>query len=100
MVQTALKQRPAGKLNATQRSTIERPTAPALPSTERQAATARAAILLKEILDYQERLNRLSVRSGSDEDYLISAYKRQIELRQRQLQALPKPLESAPNPWR
>ena len=94
MAQTALKQRPAGKLNATERSTIERPT------TERQAATARAAILLKEILDYQERLNRLSVRSGSDEDYLISAYKRQIELRQRQLQALPKPLESAPNPWR
>jgi len=97
MAQTALKQRPAGKLNATQRSTTERPTP---PTGERQAATARAATLLKEILDFQERLNRLSVRSGSDEDYLISAYKRQIERRQRQLQALPKPLESAPNPWR
>jgi len=89
MALTALKQRPAGKLNATQR-----------PTTERQAATARAATLLKEILDYQERLNRMSVRSTSDEDYLISAYRRQIERRQRQLQALPKPLESAPNPWR
>jgi len=42
----------------------------------------------------------MSVRSTSDEDYLISAYKRQIERRQHQLQALPKPLESAPNPWR
>ena len=70
------------------------------PQTERQAATARAATLLKEILDYQERLNRLSVRSTADEDYLISAYKRQIERRQNQLSALPKPLEEAPNPWR
>jgi len=94
MAQNALKQRPAGKLNATQRSTTDR------PKTERQAATARAATLLKEILDYQERLNRLSVRSGSDEDYLIAAYRRQIERRQHLLQALPKPLESAPNPWR
>jgi len=71
-----------------------------IPQTERQAATARAATLLREILDYQERLNRLSVRSASDEDYLISAYKRQIERRQNQLNALPKPLEAAPNPWR
>ncbi len=99
MAQTLLKQRPAGKLNATQRSTIERPTTER-PTTERQAATARAATLLKEILDYQERLNRLAVRSGSDEDYLINAYRRQIERRQRALQALPKPLDSAPNPWR
>ena len=90
MAKTALnqssKQSPAGKINR--------------PTTESQAATARAATLLKEILDYQERLNRLSVRSASDEDYLISAYRRHIERRQRQLQALPKPLESAPNPWR
>ena len=70
------------------------------PVTERQAATARATTLLKEILEYQERLNRLSVRSASDEDYLISAYRRQIERRQNQLKALPRPLESAPNPWR
>jgi len=94
MALTALKQRPAGKLNATDRPKIVQPT------SERQAATARAATLLKEILDYQERLNRMSVRSTSDEDYLISAYRRQIERLQRQLQALPKPLESAPNPWR
>lgn len=71
-----------------------------VPKTESQVATARAAELLKEILDYQIRLNRLSVRSTSDEDYLISAYKRQIERRQNQLNALPKPLEAAPNPWR
>ena len=70
------------------------------PKTERQAATARAAELLKEILDYQIRLNRLTVRSQADEDYLISAYKRQIERRQNQLNALPKPLETVPNPWR
>lgn len=72
----------------------------AVPTTERQAATARAAELLKEILDYQIRLNRLNVHSTADEDYLISAYKRQIERRQNQLDALPKPLEAAPNPWR
>ncbi len=89
MVLTATKQRPAGKSARSEQ-----------PKTESQAATARAATLLKEILDYQERLNRLSVRSASDEDYLISAYRRQIERRQLQLQALPKPLESAPNPWR
>jgi len=83
MAQTALKRRPPKR---------------AVPET--QAATARAATLLKEILDYQERLNRLSVRSTSDEDYLISAYRRQIERRQNLLQALPKPLEPAPNPWR
>lgn len=87
--QTPLKKSPAGKLASSER-----------PQTERQAATARAATLLKEILDYQERLNRLSVRSASDEDYLISAYRRQIERRQNQLNALPKPLEAAPNPWR
>ena len=70
------------------------------PKTELHAATARAAELLKEILDYQRRLGRLTVRSTADEDYLISAYQRQIERRQNQLDALPKPLAPAPNPWR
>ena len=51
MALTALKQRPAGKLDSSQRPAARRPT------TEREAATARAAVLLKEILDYQERLN-------------------------------------------
>ena len=87
MALTVERKRPAGTKN-------ER------PRTERQAATARAATLLKEILEFQERLNRLSVRSASDEDYLISAYRRQIERRQNQLQALPKPVDVAPNPWR
>jgi len=59
------------------------------PRTATQAA--HAAELLKEILDYQLRLNRLSVHSTADEDYLISAYRRQIERRQNQLDALPKP---------
>jgi len=68
--------------------------------TQAQTASARIAVLLKEILDYQIRLNRLSVRSTADEDYLISAYKRQIERRQNLLDALTKPLEAAPNPWR
>lgn len=90
--QTRPRQRPAGTSGATARRHLR-------PQTERQAATARAATLLREILDYQERLNRLSVRSASDEDYLISAYRRQIERRQNQLNALPKPLEAAPNPW-
>lgn len=73
---------------------------PEAPKTEREAATARTAELLEEILEYQVRLKRLSVHSSTDEDFLISAYKRQIERRQNQLRALPKPLEAAPNPWR
>ncbi len=64
-------------------------------TTHTQATGVRAAELLKEILDYQLRLNRLSVRSTADEDYLISAYKRQIKRRQHQLDALPKPVAAA-----
>lgn len=100
MTETALKQRPAGTPVAAKRKAAQlQSQLQSQRMTERQAATARTATLLREILDYQERLNRLSVRSASDEDYLISAYRRQIERRQNQLNALPRPLEAAPNPW-
>lgn len=71
------------------------------PTTERKAAAAQAATLLREILDYQRRLNRLaSLKSSSDEHYLVQAYERQIERRRTKLAALPRPLDAAPNPWR
>jgi len=72
----------------------------AKPTTERDAAAAQTARLLREILDYQRRLNRLArLKSSSDEHYLVQAYERQIERRRMKLAAMPRPIETAPNPW-
>ena len=70
-------------------------------TSEHQAASAAAVRILREIVDYQRRLRRLSVHESSGEQgYLIEAYRRAIRLRQQLLEDLPKPLEPAPNPWR
>jgi hypothetical protein len=70
-------------------------------SSEQQAASAAAVRILREIVDYQRRLRRLSGHESSGEQsYLIDAYRRAIRLRQQLLEDLPKPLEPAPNPWR
>jgi hypothetical protein len=69
-------------------------------SSDQQAAGAAAVRLLREILDYQRRLRRLSVHESTGEQgYLIEAYRRAIKLRQQLLEDLPKPRESAPDPW-
>jgi hypothetical protein len=69
-------------------------------SSDQLAASAAAVRLLREILDYQRRLRRLSFHESSGEqDYLIDAYRRAIRLRQQLLDDLPKPRESAPDPW-
>jgi hypothetical protein len=70
-------------------------------SPDQQAASAAAVRILREIVDYQRRLRRLSVHESSGEQsYLIEAYRRAIKLRQQLLEDLPKPREAAPNPWR
>lgn len=70
-------------------------------SPDQQAASAAAVRILREIVDYQRRLRRLSVHESSGEQgYLIEAYRRAIKLRQQLLEDLPKPREAAPDPWR
>jgi hypothetical protein len=70
-------------------------------SSDQRAASAAAVRLLREIVDYQRRLRRLSLHESSGEqDYLIDAYRRAIKLRQQLLEDLPKPREAAPDPWR
>ena len=70
-------------------------------SADQQAASAAAVRMLREIVDYQRRLRRLSVHESSGEQgYLIEAYRRAIRLRQQLIEELPKPRESAPDPWR
>ena len=70
-------------------------------SPDQQAASAAAVRMLREIVDYQRRLRRLSVHESSGEqNYLIEAYRRAIRLRQQLIEDLPKPREVAPDPWR
>jgi hypothetical protein len=70
-------------------------------SPDQRAASAAAVRILREIVDYQRRLRRLSVHESSGEQsYLIEAYRRAIKLRQQLLEDLPKPREAAPDPWR
>jgi len=75
-------------------------TSAAQASSDQRAASAAAVRLLREIVDYQRRLRRLSIHESSGEqDYLIEAYRRAIRLRQQLLDDLPRPRESAPDPW-
>ncbi len=70
-------------------------------SSDQQAASVAAVRLLREIVDYQRRLRRLAVHQSSGEQgYLIDAYRRAIKLRQALLEDLPRPRETAPDPWR
>ena len=69
-------------------------------SPDQQAASAAAVRMLREIVDYQRRLRRLSVHESSGEQsYLLEAYRRAIRLRQQLIEELPKPRETAPDPW-
>ncbi|MEM7217942.1 MAG: hypothetical protein AAF515_06220 [Pseudomonadota bacterium] len=59
-----------------------------LPRQPCADGAARAATL-NEILDYTERLHRLSVRSHADETFLVAAYRSHIDALQARLRALP-----------
>ncbi len=86
-------------------STIQAPPAPADAGTDRspEEAAARAATvkLLREIVEYQQRLKRLAERRDPRERYLIRAYRRSIRVRRELLASLPEPVDrSTPDPWR
>lgn len=70
------------------------------PPTHTQDAASMAAVkLLREIVDYQQRLRRIREReAGGDQAYLISAYRRAMTLRRELLDELHKPPESTPSP--
>ncbi len=69
-------------------------------STAHQTPSHTAVKLLREILEYQKRLKRLKLfQESGKQDYLIAAYRREIQQRQQQLDSLPKPPESTPDPW-
>jgi len=76
-------------------------TQPTSQSTRPQDAASIAAVkLLREIVDYQQRLRRLREHEASgDQAYLISAYRRAMALRRELLEDLHKPPESIPSPF-
>ena len=64
------------------------------------AASLAAVKLLREIVDYQQRLRRLREHEDSgDQAYLISAYRRAMKLRRELLDDLHKPPEPIPSPF-
>ncbi len=67
-----------------------------------EIAVRRASIrLLREILEYQRRLNRLLERADPDEEYLVVACKKAIRIRRQLLRDLPQPVDrEIPEPWR
>ncbi len=67
-----------------------------------EIAVRRASIrLLREILDYQRRLNRLLERADPDEEYLVVSCRKEIRIRRQLLRDLPQPVDrEIPEPWR
>lgn len=67
-----------------------------------EVAVRRASIrLLREILDYQRRLNQLLERADPDQAYLMEACRREIRIRRQLLRDLPQPVDrDIPAPWR
>jgi len=57
--------------------------------------------LLREILDYQRRLNHLLGRADPQQAYLVDACRRAIRVRRQLLRDLPQPVDrDVPDPWR
>ena len=55
-----------------------------------EAAVRNVSIkLLREILEYQRRLNRLLERQTADHAYLLNAYRKAIQVRREMLRDLP-----------
>lgn len=66
-----------------------------------EVAVRRASIrLLREILDFQRRLNQLLERADPEQTYLVEACRRQIRVRRELLRDLPQPIDrDIPEPW-
>lgn len=76
-----------------------------LPNTQesasqaiRDASSVIALKLLRELLDYDQRLHRLS-REGQN-SYLIPAYRKELRQRSRMLETLPSAPEQFQTPWK
>lgn len=70
------------------------------PRNDQDIASLAAVRLLREIVDYQQRLRRLREHESSgDQAYLIAAYRRAMTLRRQMLDELPKPPEPVGGPW-
>lgn len=67
-----------------------------------EIAVRRASIrLLREILEYQRRLNQLLERADPEQSYLLEACRREIRVRRQLLRDLPQPVDrEIPAPWR
>ena len=69
-------------------------------NSTQDAASLAAVKLLREIVDYQQRLRRLREHEDSgDQAYLISAYRKAMALRRELLDDMHKPPESIPSPF-
>ena len=56
--------------------------------------------LLREILEYQRRLNRLLAHDDPARTYLVNAYRKAIRLRREMLRDLPLPVDrDGVEPW-
>ena len=69
-------------------------------TSSQEVASMAAVRLLREIVEYQQRLRRLREHEVSgDQAYLIDAYRRAMSLRRQMLDDLPKPPEQITSPW-
>lgn len=76
------------------------PKASSANARNQDIASLAAVRLLREIVDYQQRLRRLREHETSgDQTYLIAAYRRAMTLRRQMLDELPKPPEPVGGPW-
>lgn len=67
-----------------------------------EVAVRRASIrLLREILDFQRRLQQLLERNDPEQVYLVQACRKEIRVRRQLLRDLPQPIDrEVPEPWR
>ena len=78
------------------RSTAE----PVFRDPNEAAAREVSVKLLREILEYQQRLQRLLEQDDSGRTYLVNAYRKAIRLRREMLRDLPLPVDrSGVAPW-
>ena len=88
---------PASSLLVAGAASKDKENAMSLASTDRLIAIETAARLLREINEYQARLN--DVKLDAKRAYLIKAYKNEIKKRREQLNGMPTLPEPVDSPW-